>query len=150
MTILSKCNSNDVCFVLFDNEEKGLLGSRAFNKVHKELLKDKLIINMDCVGVGNNVILIAKDNAKNHPLYNKLNQTFISNEDYNVLYFGTRGSMSNSDYKNFENGIGIMTCKKAKIIGYYTGRIHTIYDTIADIKNIEFISEQMIKFIELI
>ena len=43
---------NKVCFVFFDNEEKGLLGSKAMNKKYKDLFLAKLVINFDCVGNG--------------------------------------------------------------------------------------------------
>ena len=38
------CEKENVAFVLFDDEEKGLLGSKAFNKAHKVLLQKKLCI----------------------------------------------------------------------------------------------------------
>lgn len=147
LSIVSKCQRNDVAFVLFDDEEKGLLGSKAFNRKYKEVLNDKLIINFDCVGVGNNIIFIAKPGAELHPLYKMLNQNFKSNNDYNVLFYPMKGSLSNSDYKNFYNGIGVMACKKKKNI-YYTSKIHTNKDQEASIKNIEFIVNNIMNFIE--
>ena len=35
MELVSSVNSRNVCFILFDNEEKGLLGSSFFSKIHK-------------------------------------------------------------------------------------------------------------------
>ena len=46
-------------FILFDNEEKGMLGSSAYASSHKEVKKNKLIINMVCVGDGENVMFFA-------------------------------------------------------------------------------------------
>ena len=41
-----------VCFVWFDNEEKGLFGSSAFTSAHRRVKADTLILNFDCVGDG--------------------------------------------------------------------------------------------------
>lgn len=147
LSIVNRCPRNDVAFVLFDDEEKGLLGSKAFNKKYKNLLNDKLVINFDCVGVGNNIIFIAKPGAELHPLYKTLIQNFKSNNDYNVLFYPIKGSLSNSDYKNFYNGVGVMACKKRKNI-YYTSKIHTNKDNEASSLNIEFIVNNIIDFID--
>ncbi len=147
LSLISKNDSDNVSYILFDNEEKGLLGSKAFNKKYKSILTDKMVINLDCVGFGNNVIVIAKDNTINLPEYQILLNSLNSDENYNVVYFPFKGSMSNSDHKNFNCGVGIMTCKKAKIIGYYTPRIHTKWDTVADLNNINFISNKLNNFI---
>lgn len=42
----------EVCCVFFDNEEKGLLGSRALAKRCKNAQKDALVVNFDCVSDG--------------------------------------------------------------------------------------------------
>ena len=46
---------SDVCFVWFDNEERGLLGSAAFAGKHKETKKGALVLNFDCVGDGDSL-----------------------------------------------------------------------------------------------
>lgn len=48
----------DIAFVLFDNEEKGLLGSSALAKAHPQVAKEKLVLNMDCIGVGEAMLLM--------------------------------------------------------------------------------------------
>ena len=45
-------NDSRYCFVLFDNEEKGLFGSIAFRRRYNDILKGKRIIVLDCIGVG--------------------------------------------------------------------------------------------------
>ena len=44
-----------VCFVWFDNEERGLLGSSAFAGKHKAVKKNALVLNFDCVGAGDSI-----------------------------------------------------------------------------------------------
>lgn len=150
-TILSliekNTNNKNIAFILFDNEEKGLLGSKAFVKVHSNNFKDKLVINLDCVGYGENVIFVVKDSAKELSEYKTLEKMIISNGKYNVHFYPKKGSVGNSDYKSFTCGIGVMTCKKSPVLGFYTPRIHTKFDTIANNENIEFISNGLTKFI---
>ena len=45
-------NRDRVCFVFFDNEEKGLFGSSDFARQHKAVKRDKLLLNFDCVSDG--------------------------------------------------------------------------------------------------
>ena len=44
-----------VCFLFFDNEERGMLGSAAFAKGHKAAQREALILNFDCVSDGDNI-----------------------------------------------------------------------------------------------
>ena len=48
-----------VCVIYFDNEEKGLFGSSFFYSKHKKQIKDKMLINFDCVGDGENIVTMA-------------------------------------------------------------------------------------------
>ena len=66
----------------------------------------------------------------------------ILSEDGQDILDGYKGST----YKNFYNGIGVMACKKKKIIGYYTPKIHTKFDVICDNNNIEFIVNSLLSF----
>ena len=152
-TILSLMRENkkkDIAFILFDNEEKGLLGSKAYNKAHKEMVENKLVINLDCVGYGNNLIFIVKQDALKHEYYEILKSSVLETNEYTVNFYGMKGSMSNSDYKSFKCGIGLMTCGKKKVVGFITPRIHTKRDTIANVNNIEFITENLTSFINQI
>ena len=63
-----------VCFVLFDMEEYGLLGSGSYRKAHKTDTDKQIILNLDCVGVGDHIVFfptkrLKKDKRKLNPLY---------------------------------------------------------------------------------
>ena len=47
---LSEEERSQLCFVFFDHEESGLFGSASFKSKHKKQMKDKLLVNFDCVG----------------------------------------------------------------------------------------------------
>ena len=46
-----------VCFVLFDLEEAGLLGSASYRKAHRKATDSQLVLNLDCVGDGDHIRL---------------------------------------------------------------------------------------------
>ena len=49
---LPESQRGKVCFVLFDREEAGLIGSAAYRKAHKKASDSQLVLNLDCVGDG--------------------------------------------------------------------------------------------------
>lgn len=147
---LTEKGYKNVAFILFDNEEKGLLGSKAYKKANKDMINKKLLINLDCVGNGNNVIVTAKKATRNLESYNILKQKFNSDDNYSVVFTNMEKTRSNSDHKNFDLSIGIMACKKSKFGIYYTDRIHTHQDTLVDFNNIAFITKNLCSFIDVL
>ena len=112
------------------------------------MLENKLLLNFDCVGNGENIVFIAKEKAEQMPEYVTLKEVFASREGFNTEFYPIKGSESNSDYKNFPCGVGCMACKKSKNGVLYTPRIHTGRDTEAHDENIDFISSASIAFTE--
>ena len=145
MARLPKESYGRVAFLLFDNEEKGKKGSKAYVLDHKEEMQSKLLINFDCVGNGNHVVFIAKEGAKALPAYQAFAQGEHEKDGFCVSFYGMKGSESNSDYKNFPCGVGCMACKTTKRGLLYTPYIHTNKDRVADPKNIEFLAELSVK-----
>ena len=147
MANLDDIKQGNVAFIFFDNEEKGKKGSKAYFNDHKAEMEKKLLINFDCVGNGETVVFIAKEEAENTDEYNKLAECFTPNNCYTTEFYPMRGSESNSDYKNFPMGIGCMACKKTKRGMLYTPAIHTPRDTVAKDENIEYIKDGIIRFL---
>lgn len=135
-----------VAFILFDNEEKGMLGSSAFASKHKDVKKNTLLVNMDCVGLGENILFFSPKKARNHAHYEKLLAGMNGQNGRNLEMFNMEGHLYPSDQSQFKHGIAVCSCKKAKVIGYYCDRIHTKHDTIADAGNIAFIADGLAAF----
>ena len=153
LTLIEKLSSEQlekVAFILFDNEEKGLLGAKAYNKAHKTQMQDKLLINFDCVANGKNVVFIAKQKAEENTYYSLLKESFASNGEFDVGFYSLKDSVSNSDYKKFEQGVCCVACKKSKNGVLYTPYIHTAKDVVADVKNIEFLATCSVNFVDKI
>ena len=134
-------------FILFDNEELGKKGSKAYYKDHKEAMKDRLLVNFDCVGNGEHILFISMKEAEKRGEYQKLQASFPGGEDFRTYFYPMKGSESNSDYKNFPCGIGCMACRQTKGGLFYTPYLHTPKDVVAKNENIDFIAEGMRGFV---
>ncbi len=133
------------CFVFFDNEEKGLFGSSFFAKEHKKTMKDKLLVNFDCVSDGDYLMLIP--NKKAFPEHEEnLKAAFADVSGKTVLIKSGKTVYYPSDQKNFRKNIGVASFKKSKF-GLYMDRIHTPRDTVFDERNIDVLIKGMINFL---
>lgn len=157
LSLIEQNKGNEkIAFILFDNEEKGTLGSKAFNKCYKEQMKNKLVITLDCVGNGKYFLAITQKAVENAQGYQALKKVFVgettqdASEDYAVEFYTAKSSKSNSDYKNFPCGVGVLACHKKKFVNFYTPRIHTVRDTVADPANIDFLTGRLSAFVDML
>ncbi|MBQ3531444.1 MAG: M28 family peptidase [Oscillospiraceae bacterium] len=148
MNKMSEEERAQYCFVFFDNEEKGLFGSATFAKEHKAVMKDKLLINFDCVSDGDYLMLILNKRAFPEHFEN-IKAAFADVTEKNVLVESEKGVYYPSDQKNFKKNIGVASFKKSKF-GLYMDRIHTPRDTVMDERNIAVLTEGIIKFLKSI
>lgn len=135
-------------FILFDNEEKGKLGSKAYAKANLEISTLKLVVNMDCVGVGDHFLVIAKKAAMYTPAYEKFYGALKAKDGKQAHYYPSMGSVCNSDQASFQCGVAVVACKKVPVIGYCTGRIHTKRDTVADEANIRYLADNLAEYVQ--
>ena len=150
---LSPQEREKVCVVYFDNEEKGLFGSIAFARKHKKEIKDKLMINFDCVGDGTNVVSIADKKTRNHSLYKSLTETFHQelkeNPDYDIQYLNEKLKFMQfpSDQINFKFGVGVCSLKSGRFC-LYADKIHTYKDRVCRKENIDYLTNTITSFIK--
>ena len=136
-----------VCFVLFDLEEAGLIGSDSYRKAHKSQTDRQMVLNLDCVGDGDYLTLfptkrLKKDRKRLKSLYKACG------------YFGKKSilvheqgfSFYPSDQANFPWGVGICALnKRGKTL--YLSRIHTKKDTILERTNVNLLRAALITYI---
>ena len=128
--IRSRC-----AFVLFDNEELGLQGSGAFKGKHKQQAKETPMVNLDCVGDGEYLLLaMSKAFRADEKLMSALKAAFGEAEDR--LYSEAEKTVYPSDQKKFAKSLAIAALHKGPKVGYYMNRIHTPKDTILDEENV--------------
>ena len=136
-----------VCFVLFDLEEAGLVGSASYYKKHKKAARNQLVLNLDCVGDGDHLMMfptktLKKDRKKLTSLYKACG------------YFGKKSLLVHekgfsyypSDQKHFPYGVGICALNKKKKT-LYLSRIHTPKDTVLDETNVNILRAAISSFI---
>jgi hypothetical protein len=105
---LPQAHRNKVCFILFDLEEKGLKGSAAYRKAHKEVTEKQLVLNLDCVGDGDHILFLPTKKART-------DEKLISRLNYLGGWFGKKQILTihkgycryNSDHKNFPLSIAV-------------------------------------------
>lgn len=136
-----------VCFVLFDLEEAGLLGSSSYRKAHKKETDRQLVLNLDCVGDGDHLIMFPTKALKQNR--KKLTSLYRA-----CGYFGKKSltvhekgfSVYPSDQMVFPYGVGICALKKGRF-GLYLSRIHTPRDTVLEETNINILRAALTSYI---
>lgn len=136
-----------VCFVLFDLEEAGLIGSASYRKKHKKVSDNQIVLNLDCVGDGDHLVMFpTKQLRKNRK---KLTSLYKA-----CGYFGKKSLLVHekgvflypSDQKHFPYGVGICALHKQKKI-LYMSRIHTSKDTVLEETNVNILRAALTTFI---
>ena len=136
-----------VCFVLFDLEEAGLIGSASYRKAHKAATENQVVLNLDCVGDGDHIMLFpTKKLLKNIPKLTPIYKCCGYFGKKSVLVRDKGFSTYPSDQKNFPYGVGIAAFHKGKA-GLYLSRIHTPRDTILEETNINILRAAIISMI---
>ena len=125
--------------VFFDHEEVGLFGSSAFAKKHKKIMKDKLLMNFDCVGDGDTLMLVINKRARGQ--WNDLEVAFLPEGEKQVILTKASTTMYPSDQMNFKKNVGVAAFKRSRLLGYYMDKIHTKKDVNCDEENIALIIE---------
>lgn len=135
-------------FILFDNEEKGLLGSAAYASKHKQIKKNTPVINLDCVGDGENILFIAAKAFRALPCFPRLTEAMEQQSGRNYLMKPKEKCVYPSDQANFNLSIGVCACSHSPRLGYYFSRIHTPKDTVCEQINLDFLSAGLAAFID--
>ena len=129
-----------VAFILFDQEEKGLVGSKAYRKAHKEQTEQQFILNLDCVGDGDEIrIFPTKNTKKDEASLHWLSCICGQNGKKNIELKEKGAAFYPSDQKNFPRAVAIAAFRKKKWCGLYHGRIHTNRDTVLDHTNVNIL-----------
>ena len=124
-------------FVFFDHEENGLLGSGTFASQHKKQMKNKLLVNFDCVSDGNHFLFVSSGKARKR--YGEMLRAAFAEMEGKTLYFeSTRSAFYPSDQANFPLGVGVAAMRKKRGLGLYMSRIHTEKDTVLQEENIAY------------
>lgn len=128
-----------VCFVLFDLEEAGLIGSAAYRKAHKQAANRQIVLNLDCVGDGEEILLFPTGKLKKNKEKLSLLRPCCGRFGDRRVSLREKGfSIYPSDQANFPYGVGICALHRGKL-GLYLSRIHTAKDTVLEKTNVNIL-----------
>lgn len=143
LTLAARYTGNDkAAFILFDDEEKGKKGSKAYARAHAHVKTSVPVINMDCIGNGSDLIISASEGFAACSLFPAFENALKVSQMPSHIYTGKKASL-NSDHRNFDCSAGICACKRSQRGTFYTPLIHTARDTVADEKNILLLTEAL-------
>lgn len=132
------------CFILFDNEEWGMVGSSQFAKWCKKeriSLTDKTNINIDCVGVGEQ-LYAARTNAqkteRQESIIKRMNDCGlnIKEKQSSLVYM--------SDHANLKNSFMLCYMARSAVGAPYIPNIHRAKDKVCDVEKVLDLSEKML------
>lgn len=129
-------------FVLFDLEESGLYGSSGFAKKHKNVKKDTLLVNMDCVSDGETMLFCFRKDSQKET--DRFRAAFIQDSRIRPEFL-TKGYVYPSDQIHFNRGVGVSAMRSTKRGLLYMNRIHTPRDTVYREENIAWLVEGCIR-----
>lgn len=138
MAQLPEEKRKQAAFIFFDQEEKGKVGSLQFAKKHPEIKKNGYVMNLDCIGDGKHMLIVAPRKTENDEL-TSLEQAFPGNDDFVSEAITAKHASYNSDQRSFKRGYAIAALHLHPTFGLHLKRIHTKRDTICEKANLQFV-----------
>ena len=127
-------------FILFDNEENGLLGSMGYAAAHPEQRDRTFVMNFDCVSDGGHFLILFSKPAEKLPYYAALQseaEAVFAGSDRICEIIPKKGTIYPSDQASFKVSAAICAMNVSKRGILYMDKIHTVKDTVFDGGNIE-------------
>ena len=144
MTALPTEARESVAFVFFDLEEMGLFGSAGFANQHKQIAKNTLVVNFDCVSDGDTILFALRKGSERYA--QAIEKAFPATDTLKVEVV-SKGVFYPSDQANFTRGVGVAALK-GKGRRLYMDRIHTGRDTVYTEENITYLTEGAVRLAE--
>lgn len=148
MASLPEQHRDKVAFILFDNEEKGMAGSKAYAKEHLQVGYTRLAVNLNCIGVGENLLVVSTKLARKHREFTYLQKHLSALNSHPVHFADSLFNACNSDWKSFKCGVNLSACRRRRLIGFYVPHLHTKKDIQADEHGIAAICQALQSCIE--
>ena len=137
-----------VAFVLFDLEESGLIGSATYCGRHKKQIQNQIVINLDCVGDGNEIMMFPtgklRKDAEMMARFSRLEGRFGRKK---ICLHKKGFAFCPSDQMCFPKGIGVMAFHRSKLLGLYCDKIHTRRDRVLENTNVNLLRAAVISLI---
>ncbi len=147
MSALPEERKRNAAFIFFDQEEYGRVGSKAWAKAHPGITDGKALLNLDCVGDGDDFLIVAPREADSR-LEELLHAAFQDGDGKRAVHCSAKNTSYNSDQKSFPNGVAAAACRKGRW-GYHIPRIHTRRDVICEPANLDYVTACAVKLTDM-
>ena len=142
-------NSSGV-LALLDNNERNLLGAAAFKKRHIERAGENLFIHLDCVGDGDNLLLLPSKHSRwDAALLEAIQEAFPEEDGMHPRLRDKGLHYYPSDNRKFRFHVAVCACRYLAGLGYYIPHLRTKKDTVLEERNIAYIARCMARFVPL-
>lgn len=139
-----------VCLVLFDNNERNLLGASAFKKKHIEAATTRLFIGLDCLGDGENLLLLPSRHSRwDGPLLDALAAAFPEGEEVRPVLRSKGLHYYPGGNRRFKFHVAVCACRYLAGLGYYIPHLRTKKDTVLRPENITCAARGLARFLPL-
>ncbi|MBQ6950602.1 MAG: M28 family peptidase [Clostridia bacterium] len=147
MSQLPEDERKHAAFIFFDQEEKGKVGSLEFAKKYPKIKKKGYIMNLDCIGDGKHMLIVAPKKTPDDEL-TALEQLFQSRDGFIAEAATAKHASYNSDQRSFSRGYAIAALHLHPQFGLHLKRIHTKRDTICEKANLQFVIDGCLKLLK--
>lgn len=139
-----------VAFILFDDGEKGQQGSISYGRTHLQVQSVRTVVNLDCVGVGEHILVLPKKLARMRPEYARLCAAMQEDPNRSVYILEKGATTYKSDHDAFECGVAILACKKTSGVGWYVPHLNTKKDTRCCPENLTFLAQRLAAWVGML
>lgn len=136
-----------VAFILFDNKEKGKLGSKSYAREHVQVMYTRLMINLDAVGVGDRLIVGSTKLARKCTGFGAFERAMKNAKGFTAHLFDSHACTLNSDHSSFKCGVGLTMCRRRKLIGFCTPALSTPADTVCEQERLAALTDALAAFV---
>ena len=144
MRNLPEDQRDEICFVLFDLEETGLMGSSSYASKHKEQIPNQMVWNLDCIGDGEEIwVFPTKKLRKDETRLSRVRHFCTDSEKKPVVLREKGFSVYPSDQSNFPYAVGIAAFHRNRYGMLYLSKIHTPKDTCLDEENVSILCSRL-------
>ena len=145
MAALPEERKQSAAFIFFDNEELGKVGSKAYAKAHPGQMEGKILLNLDCVGDGDDFLIIAPK-QEDPSLEQALRAAFQDENGKRAIHCSAKNISYNSDQLSFPNGAAVAAVRKGRL-GYHVPRIHTRRDVVCEEASLRYVRDGALRLL---
>ena len=137
-----------ICFLFLDNNEKSLLGAKAFKRRHPDAAANGLFLNFDCVGDGEHLLFMpSKYSRWDDKLLAALGECFPPEEGIQPHVISKGLVYYPSDHRKFKYHVAVAACRRRAGIGYYIPHLRTAKDRALRVENVAYLARGMERFL---